>query len=190
MEQDAPWDEIARAYRDLSIPLAETAKGYGLTVGRLRKAAADFGWPTRETLKKQAKAKRDSGAAASACGETAALLAVDNIPAAALAPSGAAKAIKPLSLVKRIYGTIDKELNKLEVQTGTSSQDRERASRALSQMVSSLEKAVEMQREITKDSGRKDVAGKNKKALKNAEELRREIADRIERLQRKRAAAK
>jgi hypothetical protein len=100
-----------------------------------------------------------------------------------------ASGAKPKALVQRIYNTIDGELTKLEEQTGTSSQDRERASRALSQMVSSLEKAVDMQREIAKSSS----AGsrlKQKEALAHAEDLRREIAERLERLNRRRTPGK
>jgi hypothetical protein len=90
------------------------------------------------------------------------------------------------TLVQRVYNTIDGELTKLEKQKGLTSQDRERASRALSQMVNALEKAVEMQREMTK---RKTTGGdaKSKEALAHAEDLRREIAERLERLNRKRA---
>jgi hypothetical protein len=90
------------------------------------------------------------------------------------------------SLVQRVYNTIDGELTKLEKQKGLTSQDRERASRALSQMVNALEKAVEMQREMTE---RKTTGGdaKSKEALAHAEDLRREIAERLERLNRKRA---
>ncbi|MBN9246024.1 MAG: hypothetical protein J0I81_00960 [Hyphomicrobium sp.] len=93
---------------------------------------------------------------------------------------------KPDVLVQRVYNTIDGELTKLEKQKGLTSQDRERASRALSQMVNALEKAVEMQRVMTK---RKPTGGdaKSKEALAHAEDLRREIAERLERLNRKRS---
>jgi hypothetical protein len=103
-------------------------------------------------------------------------------------PSAIKKA-KPNALVQRVYNTIDGELTKLEKQKGFTSQDRERASRALSQMVNALEKAVEMQREMTK---RKTTGGdaKSKEALAHAEDLRREIAERLERLNRKRAAGR
>ena len=190
MEQDAPWDEIARAYRDLSTPVAEIRERYGLTYGQLRQAVRDRGWPTRDAMRKKAKApcapRRATRQKAPAAPEGEKSPSVAAPPAT---PPGTGKAIKPLGLVKRIYNTIDKELSKLEEHAGKSSQDRERASRALSQMVSSLEKAVEMQREITREQSRKDTSGKGKEALKHAEELRREIADRIERLQRKRASA-
>ncbi len=93
---------------------------------------------------------------------------------------------KPDLLVERVYNTIDGELTKLEKQKGLTSQDRERASRALSQMVNALEKAVEMQRAMTK---RKPTGGdaKSREALAHAEDLRREIAERLERLNRKRS---
>ena len=83
-------------------------------------------------------------------------------------PSAKAKskpvAAKPRSLVQRVYNTIDSELTKLEKQKGLTSQDRERASRALSQMVNALEKAVEMQRDITKTKSSGGDA-RNKEAL-------------------------
>jgi hypothetical protein len=94
---------------------------------------------------------------------------------------------KPNALVQRVYNTIDGELAKLEKQKGLTSQDRERASRALSQMVNALEKAVEMQREMTKTK-RSGGDARSKEALAHAEDLRREIAERLERLNRKRAS--
>ncbi|MBS0237294.1 MAG: hypothetical protein JSR89_02590 [Proteobacteria bacterium] len=113
-----------------------------------------------------------------------------NPKATASTPAKAAPArrtrAKPDLLVQRVYNTIDGELTKLEKQKGLTSQDRERASRALSQMVNALEKAVEMQRVMTK---RKPTGGdaKSKEALAHAEDLRREIAERLERLNRKRS---
>jgi hypothetical protein len=94
-------------------------------------------------------------------------------------------AAKPKDLVQRVYNTIDLELTKLEQQKGVSSQDRERASRALSQMVNSLEKAVDMQRDISNGASKRANA-KDKEALRHAEDLRREIAERLERLNRQR----
>ncbi len=92
----------------------------------------------------------------------------------------------PTGLLKLVYGTIQKELGKLERQSGDQSQDRERASRALSQIMNSLEKAVEMQRGIAKDNTR-GGGKKDKEALRNAENLRKEIVERIERFRAARA---
>ncbi len=89
-------------------------------------------------------------------------------------------------MLKLVYGTIEKELGKLERQSGLESQDRERASRALSQIMNSLEKAVEMQREIAKDETR-GGAKKDKEVLINAEAKRKELAERIARFRASRA---
>ena len=88
---------------------------------------------------------------------------------------------RPEVLVQHVYDAIDGELTKLEQQAGLKSQDRERASRALSQMVSSLEKAVEMQRTMAKDK-KKGASPKDLEALRHAEDMRKEIAERLERV--------
>jgi hypothetical protein len=92
---------------------------------------------------------------------------------------------KPKDLVQKVYDTINTELSKLDQHRGASSQDRERASRALSQMVNSLEKAIEMQRQIAQDKGGA-AALKDTEALRDAEDLRRQIAERLERINRQR----
>lgn len=96
-------------------------------------------------------------------------------------PSDPAKGQTPRSLILKIYGTIDGELTKLEKQKGSTSQDRERASRALSQITSSLERASDMQRELAKASAR-GARKTETEALRHAEDMRRQIAERIERL--------
>ena len=136
-------------------------------------------------------AKNTSDEATSQCSAAGSAERSSQSPTKSLAVSTTASRSAPTkrSLVQRVYNTIDGELTKLEKQKGLTSQDRERASRALSQMVNALEKAVEMQREMTK---RKTTGGdaKSKEALAHAEDLRREIAERLERLNRKRASAR
>lgn len=178
----APWEEIALAYADASSSLDDIAGRFGLTRSGLCAAARRLRWPARS---KGAGRTGARDGASLAVGVTAAR---SKSGAKEKRPSKPA-AVRPKDLVRRIYNTIDKELTKLERQKGASSQDRERASRALSQMVSSLEKAVEMQRELTKHQTT-TATGRDKEALKHAEELRREIADRLERLHRKRATGK
>lgn len=94
---------------------------------------------------------------------------------------------KPISLVLKVLGTIDGELTKLEEHTGKSSQDRERASRALTQMVTSLEKTVDMQRQIQRDKSA-STGPKDKEALRHADDMRRQLAERLERLTREKSA--
>ncbi len=90
---------------------------------------------------------------------------------------------KAISLVLKVLRTIDGELMKLEQHTGKSSQDRERASRALSQMVTSLEKTVDMQRQIARDKNASSGT-RDKEAMRTADDMRRRIAERVERLAR------
>jgi hypothetical protein len=157
----ATWAKAKRLYGDLDVGLSAIAELVGLAPIQLSLAAKTRGWSPRKRIKSRGAVSTDR----------------------------AAKCAKPMVLVQRVYNTIDGELTKLEKQKGASSQDRERASRALSQMVSSLEKAVEMQREMTKATS-KGSAAKDKEALAHAEDLRRAIAERLERLQRQRALGK
>lgn len=172
----AVWAKVEKLYPDKSQNLARLAALVGLTSIALSQEAKKRGWAMR-TLPRIAP-QGDSQVVAPG------------------SPKGGRKAQtrkspskKPSALVQRVYDTIDGELTKLEEQTGVSSQDRERASRALSQMVSSLEKAVEMQREMTKATA-KGSGTKNQEALAHAEDLRRSIAERLERLQRQRPLSK
>ena len=149
------WAQAERDYGDPGIKVSEIAKRVGLATVQFNRKVKSLGWHPRP--------KSSDGPLNGA----------------------ATKTRTPNELVRRVYNTIDGELTKLEKQTGASSQDRERASRALSQMVNSLEKAIDMQREITKDTT-KGSGKKHKEELAHAEDLRRAIAERIERLQRKR----
>ncbi|MDP1603438.1 MAG: hypothetical protein Q8M03_09260 [Legionella sp.] len=181
----AVWAKAKRLYADPEMKLSAIAAMVGLAPIQLSLAAKARGWPPRTAL--AAKRKRAAPVASSS---KAASTEQARVAARHSANGGKpSKSAKPMVLVQRVYNTIDGELTKLEKQKGASSQDRERASRALSQMVSSLEKAVEMQREMTKAAA-KGSGVKDKEALAHAEDLRRAIAERLERLQRQRALGK
>lgn len=85
---------------------------------------------------------------------------------------------KPADLANQMLGAVRIELDKLKDQDGTTSQDRERGSRALMQLMNTLEKAVKMHKKVSKKPGGNK---QHKETLKDAENLRREIAERIER---------
>jgi hypothetical protein len=172
----------ARAARTLT-PVKADAPGddkqrFGKSKKRKLKASEAKSLATAKatTPAKAALKKSKSGAKiASKCEITAPV--ENSAPAKRAAPPKPPAKPKPSTLVERVYRTIDGELGKLEKQKGLTSQDRERVSRALSQMVNALEKAVEMQREITKTKSAGGDA-RSKEALAHAEDLRREIADR------------
>jgi hypothetical protein len=157
-------------------------------------SAASKAKPKRETSRTKSAPKVPSSAgapspASEAISETVVAKKVTGTRTRTTKARQAKPTTRPRSLVRRVYNTIDGELTKLEKQKGLTSQDRERASRALSQMVNALEKAVEMQREMTKTKSSGGDA-RSKEALAHAEDLRREIAERLERLNRKRATGR
>ncbi len=179
----AAWAKAEKQYPDRSIPLRDIADLVGLAPIQLSQEAKRRGWPLRTTPRLPAGSTKESRKAQSKT------LPAGSTEESRKAPTKNPQSRNPTLLVQRVYNTIDGELTKLEQQTGVSSQDRERASRALAQMVNSLEKAVEMQREMTKATA-KGSGTKNKEALAHAEDLRRAIAERLERLQRQRPLGK
>jgi hypothetical protein len=199
---DAVWAKAEQDYADPNVKISDIAARVGLASIQLSRRAKELGWPMRTAVEansgkhKTLAAKSDGGdAISSPVIYTLGDIAPDETSephttrlrkkSSPKKPAAKKVTLKPIELVRRVYNTIDGELTKLEEQAGSTSQDRERASRALSQMVNSLEKAVEMQREITKDTT-KGSGKKNKEELAHAEDLRRAIAERIERLQSKR----
>ena len=180
-------EDILRRYGCGEGQVNDLAKEAGMLRAYFLKLAQDRGIPSRaaQELAKRAAAKADRETAAGQAKDDA-----DRNPK----PVPAAKAVKrkskkrklkpkakPPGLVQHVLNTIESELTKLDKQTGDTSQDRERASRALKQMVASLETAVEMQRDFEKDKTRGGGA-KDKEALAHAEDLRRKIVERIESL--------
>ncbi len=159
VETDPEWIKAREDYANRAITVASIAKRFGLSQIEMSMEAKRRGWPSRTKTSKAAP-------------ETA-----------------ATETPKPPGLVRSVFKTIEGELRKLDSHQGTTSQDRERASRALSQMVSSLEKAVEMQSRIDKTNA-KGSKTKDKEQLAHAEDLRRAIAERLERLNSKRDAGR
>ena len=164
---------LKRQYLEGAVPYAALVAESGLQRFEFQSLVKSENWGGWQRAVKAAKASAPRKGASDATGATA---------KRKLTP-------KPTGLLKLVYGTIEKELGKLERQSGDKSQDRERASRALSQIMNSLEKAVEMQREIAKDETRGGDK-KEKEALRNAEDLRKEIVERIERFRAARAVGK
>ena len=188
-EPAATWAKAKRLYANPDHKVADIAKLVGLAPIQLSLEAKKRGWPMRTQPKPKPGHRLEAGSARplatswkSRCGRS---------------PVAGKRSIKwqnknplkPLELVQRVYATIEGELTKLEQQEGTSSQDRERGSRALSQIVNSLEKATDMQQVLAAKTA-KGGSKKDKEALADAEDLRRQIAERLERLNRKRDAGK
>lgn len=194
---------LQRLYLDAATPYAALVAESGLSRFGFQKLVKDENWGARPVAAKVLKAEvalkpglaESTGSTqadddvAEAGGDAEAPDAGD----ASLASKKSTKKTKkkdaptPADLVKQVLGTIKTELGKLKGQSGTSSQDRERGSRALSQLMNTLEKAVKMHKKVAKKRG---DSKQDKETLKDAEAIRRQIAERLERLHRERLAAK
>lgn len=188
---------LQRLYLDAANPYAALVAESGLNRFEFQGLVKAENWGKRTKAAKVLKAKavperaaasNDNDAEPGPGDEVAQPIVKPRTPKGGSKRSGRKRKLtpSPTGLLKLVYGTIEKELGKLERQSGDQSQDRERASRALSQIMNSLEKAVEMQRGIAKDNTR-GGGKKDKEALRNAEDLRKEIVERIERFRAARA---
>jgi len=161
---------LRRRYEKTDEAEAEIAAAFMLTVEDLQTLAEEKGLkrPFERELQSQrlaSKAKRGKRAGA----KTTKVASID----------------AKIALVHRFYKSIASQLKKLDEQEGTKSQDRERASRAVSQLATSMEKTVSLHRAIENDKSQGDNP-KRREALAHAEDMRRKIAEKLERLNSKR----
>lgn len=177
------WASVRSAYADASVPLTEIAARFGLAHQRIAARARKEGWPPREPVRKR-RGGRGAGPAVvrPATGETP----PDGDAAAGRAPKtgsrlptrGARK-----SIVGRLYRAISLKLEHMEKRMASgeirSAQDEERESRALATLINNFEKITEAVAEFdqARDTGRAAV-----RSRADAERMRREIAERLERL--------
>jgi hypothetical protein len=170
---DETWAAVRDAYADPSIPLSEIAKRYGLTPMRIGARAKQDGWPGREAragtsraAKSRAAPKADAPADAPAAGRRR----------RGALPTKSARA----SLIGRLYRAISLKLEHMEKRMASgkarSAQDEERESRALATLISNFEKVTEAVAELDQDGNARTAGGAD------AERMRREIAERLERL--------
>jgi hypothetical protein len=205
---DDKWASVERDWFNVKVDHLDIANRLGLTTSALNAEVARRGLPTRKVIlanqaadRRQAKARQRTATARKVVPRKAAAAKKKSVKAPADGtasgnsctdmpkPKTTRKpAPKPIALLRHVCSTIEGELTKLDQQSGDTSQDRERASRSLSQMVNSLEKTIKMQNEVIKDTA-KGSSNTEKEELAHADDLRRQIAERLERLQQKRASA-
>ncbi len=166
-DDEQTWAQVRRAYADVSVPLSEIATRFGLTPMRIGARAKQESWPGRE----QRTRKRPRRATASSDGDPE-----KRTPPAALPSRGARRA-----LTARLYRAISLKLEHMEKRMASgkarSAQDEERESRALATLINNFEKVTEAVAELDTE-GNACAAG----AGADAERMRREIAERLERL--------
>jgi hypothetical protein len=163
------WAQVRCAYADASVTLSEISTRFGLTPQRIGTRAKKEGWPER----KPAKSVKKRSAVAKADTATTATQRTS----AALPTRRAQRA-----LIGRIYRAISLKLEHMEKRMASgesrSAQDEERESRALATLINNFEKVTEAVAELDKDGD----ARKPGRTGADAERMRREIAERLERL--------
>ncbi len=160
---DETWAAVRQAYEQSVISITEIGTAYGLTRQRVAARAKKEGWvrggapaQPQEALPQPAKEL-----------------------ARALLPTRRAQR----ALIARLYCAISLKLEHMEKRMASgkarSAQDEERESRALATLINNFEKVTEAVAELGKD---RDTQRTGRRASADAERMRREIAERLERL--------
>lgn len=169
---DAAWAEARRLYATGTLSQAAIAAMLGLSAGRIRRRAKREGWVRQDPAgrRRQAKARPTGPVAATRRAE-------GKVTRAARCPRAV--------VVERLYLAIDAKLKRLEARMRSgkalSAADSERETRELGTMVRSFEKVTELAADIDR-SQQSPATGRAGVTAADAERMRREIAERLERL--------
>lgn len=181
---DETWADVRLAYADGATPLKDIAARFGLTPQRIGTKAKKEGWtrspgPAPEKGAGRKRATRSKPARVR-----------PGIAPADAAKSGSEKQSGRLptraaqkAVIARLYRAITVKLEHMEKRMASgedrSAQDEERESRALATLINTFEKVTEAVTGLEHERG----AGRARSAAgADAERMRREIAERLERL--------
>ncbi|WP_072392101.1 hypothetical protein [Hyphomicrobium sp. CS1GBMeth3] len=161
------WAAVRRAYADASVPLSDIGKRYGLTPLAIGARAKREDWSGRE---ERARLKSEATSAKHA-------------PAKKASRAGLPTRETQAALIGRLYRAISLKLEHMEKRMASgearSAQDEERESRALATLINNFEKVTEAVTELDRNRDATRAAGT---VGADAERMRREIAERLERL--------
>ena len=161
---DEAWAAVRNAYESTSAPLDEIGAPFGLSRQRIAARAKKEGWQARP---KRTVAPRRHDA------KTA-----DRTTKRALPTRKTQRA-----MIARLYQAITLKLEHMETRMASgddrSAQDEERENRALATLINNFEKVTEAVAELDRTKPRARAAGR---VGADAERMRREIAERLERL--------
>ena len=177
---DETWAAVRLAYEDAEASLKEIAARFGLTPQRIGIRAKKEGWTARGTHRtRSATASKKSGKSEDAAGCVATEAEQPRARRSAGLPTRGAQR----ALIGRLYRAISLKLEHMEMRMASgearSAQDEEREGRALATLISNFEKVTEAVAELDRD---KDAARAAGRIGADAERMRREIAERLERL--------
>lgn len=177
---DDTWARLREAYEAGGATPKAVAERFGVSVQRLAAKARAEGWTRpalpREKRKGRPNATRRAGAAKKPAAPGKAARTQNR--GAGLPTQRAQRA-----LIGRLYRAISLKLEHMEKRMASgdarSAQDEERESRALATLINNFEKVTEAVAELDKE---RDAPRSARGADTDAERMRREIAERLERL--------
>jgi hypothetical protein len=191
---DETWAAVRLAYADPSVSLSEIGTRFGLTPMRIGAKAKKDGWTGREAsprarrnnkARNKTKSSKVSRRKATererpdAPDASHSVLPRNRTTARSRLPTRDARK----SIVGRLYRAISLKLEHMEKRMASgeprSAQDEERESRALATLINNFEKVTEAVAELDKDGNAGRAAARDGA---DAERMRREIAERLERL--------
>lgn len=180
-DNEDPWPEIARAWVEGVESVAAIAKRHRLFPARIYTRAKAEDWPARGGAAEKPKSlTRPAGSSSNSKRAP-----VQPVPAAVAAEAPHAADVPREVLLRRLFGAIDLKLKQLEKRMSSgkavSAADSERQTRELNQMIRSFEMVTELARD--RDNAAVGAAITTVSAT-DAERMRREIAERLERLAR------
>lgn len=174
-QEKAAWAEIRCVYEACDASVAAIAARFGISEGAIYRRARRDGWPPRKKLKRGRRDGRSGGEAEKAAPR-------QRRRARKQAPT--ADPATDAELIARLYNAMDAKLKRLEARMETneevSASESERETRELGSMIRSFEKVTAFAAAIKGrvDKGRKKPAV----AAGDAERMREEIAQRLERV--------
>lgn len=187
---EAAWAEARRLYAAGELTLVSIAATLGASVGQLRRRAKAEGWvrgrPGAAERRRSTPARTGQGKASAKPDRSA-----DGKGPGASGTDGQAEAGNVrVAVVNRLYRAIDSKLKRLEsrMQSGKTltAADSERETRELGTMVRSFEKVTELATDLERSRQPAGASRRGDVSAADAERMRREIAERLERLARSR----
>lgn len=180
---ETTWAEIRRAYEAGPDAVARLSERFSVSASRIYRRAKKDGWrrqsspgpapPIAKRIPRNKEAVRPS----------AELLDQPVDPAASSPDGGGRRPVNRQAMIARLYQAIDENLKRLEARMGSgreiSAADSERETRELGVMIRSFEKVTEFATEI---ENRRQSAAPERVSATDAERMRAEIAERLERL--------
>jgi hypothetical protein len=165
VDDDGAWQKLRRDYETSAQPLKALAARLGVSVQRIVARARREGWKARP-----------SGRSAMAIEKPATAARAERRSSAL--PGRRTQRV----LIARLYQAISLKLEHMEKRMAgddvRSAQDEERESRALATLITNFEKVTEAVAELDKQTEKPGASG----TAADAERMRREIAERLERL--------